>query len=531
MKQSKIIRSISSVSVMMMEESALNRYTEMVGFNLRNHVSVDELDYTPAISHEMVRIHEDGSKDIYELAEDGKLLRHTGEYDDDGNERMEDAPVIEQTDKQILVFHLDGPVMRYGGMCSTGSQQIRDMLMQFADDPSVVGMKLITDTPGGDAYAMMDMRDGMAAWDAAGKRSAQFIDGQCLSAGVAMGCQTQRVIAFSDACEVGCVGAMCAGWATPDGAKATDGSRYVNIVAKQTPEKNLIFREAAKGNYEKITEWVSASAQEFLDMLDAHRPNIPSDMKKGQVYSASECVGNFIDAIASEDDVDTYLLTGEEPWKSSSTSAAPSLPSPDGTGASSQSASSNISTQKAITMKTEDFKKILSLEELHVQEDGIFLNAELVDQTVELFAQATQKATDALANAEDFKKKFEEAQTKLAEMEALQTKLAETEQKFNKANEDLVAALAAKEELNKNLTAKETALTQTTDDLNKAKAQVTDLQNKVTKLEEENQQLSQQGTDPNLPTPSVQQAQAQGEQKPFMECDYAEKRARWGLDK
>lgn len=310
-----LTREILQTHVWMMEPQALSSYRAQLLHNFNGHVLAQDIteDILPAERHCMLcytkdadRAHVASSVLFFDQA--NNLVEESAEGDTvAAHEPKED-------EERILVLYMDGPVTRYGGMCSQGSVDYRDLLLQYADDDSVKGMVLVTDTPGGTAFALHDFEQGMAAWNAAGKFSVQWIDGMSCSAGVACGSQCQQIVAYNEHDIVGCVGAMMAGWLTADGTVDRDGNRYVDVTATQTPDKNGEFRAAAAGDYDGLQAEVDACCNEFFRILDTCRPQVLAEHRTGKTFEASEVVGSLIDGFASFDDACHYALTGESSW-------------------------------------------------------------------------------------------------------------------------------------------------------------------------------------------------------------------------
>ena len=312
----------------MMEQGALARYQALVMENARNHRSAEEIisddDFKAPFLHELRcyakngaqtrQLYIDESYDLLEANEDGILVHAEAE----GSEPDSSGTDI-QSEQKVLFLHCEGPVTRGGGMCSYGSIDFRNIMQEYAEDPSVAGMVFLTDTPGGDAMAMYDFEDGMRAWKAAGKRSIQLVDGYCYSAGEAMGCQCDFQIAVNAHDGFDCIGAMISGFLTPaDSENTITHERFIHVVAKQTPDKNAMWEKAAKGDTAEVKAWVSESAQDFIDMMKSNRPDVKDEHLTGKIYEAKDVMGSLCDGIGTIDDAIHYCLTGEMAWQAGS---------------------------------------------------------------------------------------------------------------------------------------------------------------------------------------------------------------------
>ena len=200
-------------------------------------------------------------------------------------------------DEIINVVVVDGPVTRDGGGCSYGSKDWRDQVMYANTIPQVVGHLFIVNTPGGESacrndYAMMfdDCREK-------GKPTVAFIDGMCASSGVNLTCRCDRVIVMNPQDEYGCIGTMAAFWTVAHDTVDQDGYRYVELVGKDCPEKNAWWREAAKGEYEKLQAELDKDTEEFHQTVRENRPKVTDDMLSGKVFEAQELIPALVDEI------------------------------------------------------------------------------------------------------------------------------------------------------------------------------------------------------------------------------------------
>lgn len=346
-KQIRFLRGIHSITRVMMEQGALTNYQALVLENVRHRRSAEEIisdeGFKAPFLHELRcygkngaqtrQLYIDESYDLLEANDKGALVPATGASAVSHSSEIEALPPSgdrgEETEQKILFLHCEGPVTRGGGMCSYGSIDYRNLMQEFAEDPSVSGLVLLTDTPGGDAMAMYDFEDGMRAWKATGKRSIQLVDGNCYSAGEAMGCQCDYQIAVNPHNGFGCVGAMVCGFITPANSEnAITHERFLHIVAGQTPDKNAMWEKAANGDSAEVQEWVSESAQDFIDVMKANRPSVKDEHLTGKTYEAKDVMGSLCDGIGTVDDAIRYCLTGETTWQPAVSTTIPEASAP-----------------------------------------------------------------------------------------------------------------------------------------------------------------------------------------------------------
>ena len=204
-------------------------------------------------------------------------------------------------DQIINVVMIDGPVTRDGGGCSYGSKDWRDQVMYANMIPQVIGHIFIVNTPGGESACRNDYDMMIDDCRKNGKPTVMFVDGMCCSSGVNLGCRCDRVIVMNPKDDFGCIGSMAAFWATPDGAVDRDGTRYIEIVGDESPDKNDWYREAAQGDYEKLRELINNDTHEFHETVRQNRPLAEDWMLTGKVFEAQQLIPALVDEIGTLD--------------------------------------------------------------------------------------------------------------------------------------------------------------------------------------------------------------------------------------
>ena len=200
-------------------------------------------------------------------------------------------------DQIINVVWIDGPVTRDGGACSYGSKDWRDQVIYANTIPQVIGHLFIINTPGGETACRNDYDEIIADCRKNNKTTVAYVDGMCCSSGVNLASRCDRVVVRNPKDEYGCIGSMAAFWATPDGAHDIDGTRYIEIVGHDSPEKNAISRNAANGDYEKLQAWIDKGTREFHQTVRDNRPLVEDWMLSGEVFHADEVIPALVDEI------------------------------------------------------------------------------------------------------------------------------------------------------------------------------------------------------------------------------------------
>lgn len=208
----------------------------------------------------------------------------------------------------INVIDLRSSVTRYGGWCSIGSVEHRDHMIFASTCPNCIGHLMVIDTPGGSAYAMNDYQVGISAARAAGQPVISFVDGMCLSAGVAAACQTDETYALHPNCEIGCIGVMGSFVTIADGTER-DGYVYHELYDPESFEKNRSYRDIANDNDTKLfLKELASTGVDFRNLVKQNRPSIKDEALHGKIYRAEEMLGVLVDGIMSLEDVVARII-------------------------------------------------------------------------------------------------------------------------------------------------------------------------------------------------------------------------------
>lgn len=200
-------------------------------------------------------------------------------------------------DQIVNVVIIDGPVTRDGGACSYGTKDWRDQVLYANTIPQVVGHLFIINTPGGESACRNDYEYMINDCRKNNKPTVAFVDGMCCSSGINLSSRCDRTIVMNPKDIVGCIGSMAAFWGTPDGATDQEGSRYVEIVGTDSPEKNAEYRDASNGDYAKLQKEVDKDTEDFHQTVRDNRPLVTDDMLKGETFEAQEAIPALVDEI------------------------------------------------------------------------------------------------------------------------------------------------------------------------------------------------------------------------------------------
>lgn len=387
----------------------------------------------------------------------------------------------------VLVTRLEGPVLRNSDACAYGSIEQKSQILWANTQPQIVGHIFLVNGPGGSSNAIHDYKDALDDARRAGKPSVAFIQGMAASADYAAAMMCDEVYAYSDHEEVGCIGAMIAGFLNcPGDVNATTQERYVEVYAEGSPWKNREFRAAEQGDLSGFQALVNKACNEFHALAREHRPNITEDQLKGDTYMSGDVVGTLVDGILDFGgcvDRVRQLASGqpqkqddpepEEPRREDDTDKPHARRTPA------------ESTIQDMGKQYNSIREALSLEALESDADnGIYLNEEMADgmtayvdrakeQAEELAqkdAECEQKLQEAEANhSAQLKEALEQQEAAHAEaIEAVKAELASAQEALAQQEESgkqLEAALAEAKQTAEHLQAQLDALTAERDQL------------------------------------------------------------------
>ena len=421
----------------MIQQEFLHSILPTLQYNITNHASlgIEREKKSP------MAIGQQGQDFIreYQVTQDGKTHGRYGWRGDSLSELNEPF---------VNVMPIDGPITRNGGACSYGSMEIRDWMMEAANNPACQGHVLTVNTPGGSAWAKNDFQQGIDYAHARGQRVIAFIDGLCASAGMYLASLCDEVYVMNPKDQLGCVGVMAAFSTMKNGEKFSWGETYREYYATKSINKNKEMRDIAENDDAKLLiEELDNLEAEFRADMKAAFPNAKDEHLDGKVFNAKDVMGILCDGQMMLGDVISRVFNlangTEQPIARTASRKIAKRPAAVNGGSASASHQANtVSTQlNNINMK-EQFPAVFALlgvEEMQVSEEGTFFNKDLL-VTLNANIEAAQKEkADALALVESLTAEKNELTAKVEELTAqAETKEAE----HAKAIEDINAAHA-----------------------------------------------------------------------------------------
>jgi len=201
-------------------------------------------------------------------------------------------PVAKSGNKNVALIPVIGPLTKYSGLCNMGMQQYQSMISQANADPSIDGIVLIMDTPGGTVDGTQEL--GMAVKNSA-KPVGVFGDQMVASAGLWIASQASVIVGNkNNPTSFGSIGTLMV---KQDISPVSDSGRMPKteiIRAPQSTEKSLInsiepLTDATRG---QLMEELKAITDQFINTVKDGRGeklNTEADgLFKGRMFGAAE---------------------------------------------------------------------------------------------------------------------------------------------------------------------------------------------------------------------------------------------------
>jgi len=164
------------------------------------------------------------------------------------------------------------------------------------------------------------------------------------------------------------------------------GVKFHSIVAEQSKDKNALFEAVRAGKYDDYRrEVLNPLAADFIAAIKQHRPGAKEDQLTGKVFFAQDVVGSLVDSIGNFDHAVQRASELAAEYKKTQTSTK---------------------TSEQMKKQYASVNKLLEVDQLEAQEEGVFLNEDQVatiDAALEKGtgdAAALQAANEAKTKAE-----------------------------------------------------------------------------------------------------------------------------------
>ncbi len=196
----------------------------------------------------------------------------------------------------VLVLPINGPVTKYGGMCSYGMSDYARWLREADANPDVLGVVLDIDTPGGEVDGMTLMQDTIAAMEKPVVGIVQ--SGIAASAGMGIAAMCDELYASRATDQFGSIGMFCT---LADYRKyfQTQGLDIHQVYATRSTDKNKAYKEALKADpndpndehYALLKAEMDSLVEAFVGDVKKARPAMAATEKEwstGRMFPAAD---------------------------------------------------------------------------------------------------------------------------------------------------------------------------------------------------------------------------------------------------
>ncbi len=427
----------------------------------RKQLSAEDMAKKPAFRMGMTSVGQ-----IARMEAPGSAVVHT-----------DDMPEVQSF---VAILPVCGPITRNGDACSYGSIDLRDAMIEAANQQECSGIVLYINSGGGSAEAIPDYKYAINYVHQKGLKVTAFIDGLCASAAYYLAVLCDEICYMNEKDQFGSVGAFAAFYTQKDGEKNEFTNETFRMVyADQCEEKNKWYRDASKGDYKTIKQELNQLNQEFIDDVKAARPKATDEHLKGAMFNASDVIGILVDRQSTLDECCSRLIADH-----------------DATMGTSATTASETNTKSFINMQNYPLINAacgMKNGEIKTTEDGAFMNAPLLDALEAHLANNEQQMADAKQKATVAEQSLSDLQTKFDNLSAQLSEANESLAKTNEALKQKDQAMASLTETNEKTA---TDLKNAQDALSTAEQKIADRDAKIAELANESSEEPGAGAAP-----------------------------------
>lgn len=194
-------------------------------------------------------------------------------------------------EKSVAVVKLSGVISKYDKTCgpegvTTSVKRIRE----FASKPEISSIVLHINSPGGESNAANYMASEIQSIRSQ-KPVIAFVDDLCCSAAYWIASSCEKIGVNTELATIGSIGT----YTTIKNYQRMfekEGIDVTELYASASTEKNIEFREAIKGNFEKLQNDLDFYNDYFIKNVLENRPGLAksNDWKTGKKYFAQEAL-------------------------------------------------------------------------------------------------------------------------------------------------------------------------------------------------------------------------------------------------
>jgi ClpP class serine protease len=196
-------------------------------------------------------------------------------------EDMADGDMGLNSDQFIAILHVNGPMMKYGGLCSYGMDEMADLVNGLKANPNVVGLISICDSPGGQIAGTSNFSNAILNF---GKPTIAYVnDGFCASANYWYAASHDKIYTSTSTCEIGSIGVMCT-ITDNSAALEKEGIKKITIYSRLSSAKNQPVEQALEGKPGLMQDNLDAIAKEFHAHVESRRTLTDKKVLDGAMY-------------------------------------------------------------------------------------------------------------------------------------------------------------------------------------------------------------------------------------------------------
>ncbi len=216
--------------------------------------------------------------------------------------------------ENIRVIGINGPISKYGGMCSYGTMDYIQAVQEAYIDDSVEGLLYNVDCPGGDSRSLGSLFDIIHSQY---KPSVAYIRDTAASGGYFPIAGCNYIIASQPTDQIGSIGVYTTIRDYSERMKAMGVSER-EIYSRLSSEKNHESRMAEAGDTSALEDVLDVVAQDFIDRVKLGRGEklnlLSFDPFKGKTYFAENKLSQGDDALSIGliDEIGSFALAFEK---------------------------------------------------------------------------------------------------------------------------------------------------------------------------------------------------------------------------
>lgn len=208
-------------------------------------------------------------------------------------EHSDNEPEVQQF---VAIIPILGPITRNGGACSYGSIDVRDAMIEAADDECCAGIILYINSGGGAVDAIPDFKYGKAYAASKNVPVDALIDGTCGSAAFYAATECDHRYYINERDQIGSIGVYAAFYTqTPGEKNVYTNETFHQVYATQSYRKNKWYRDAAEGDYKELQANLDSIADEFIADVKKACPKATEEHLTGELFNAKDVEGILVD--------------------------------------------------------------------------------------------------------------------------------------------------------------------------------------------------------------------------------------------